>query len=102
MELKIRNISCCSAVVLAGVNDVLKACGYSKGSDINMLQLFPHRNKNLPLEAKHLILNLSIIYYLIIISFLKQNIYLGPRLLVLNRAPKYLLKVSVVSSYVRL
>ena len=43
--------------LLASVNDVLEACGYSEGAHINMLQLLLCRNKNLPLEANKIILN---------------------------------------------
>ena len=40
----------------------LEACGYSEGADINMLQLLLYANKNLPLEANKIILNLTIKY----------------------------------------
>ena len=46
--------------LLAGVNDVLEACGHSESADINMLQILPYRNKHLPLEANKMILNLII------------------------------------------
>ena len=48
--------------LLAGVNDVLEAYGYSKAPDNNILQLFLHGNKNLPLEANRLILNATMNY----------------------------------------
>ena len=48
--------------LLAGVNDVLEACGHSESADINMLQLLLYGNKNLPLEANKMILNLTIKY----------------------------------------
>ena len=48
--------------LLAGVNDVLEACGHSENADINMLQLLLYGNKNLPLEANKMILNLTIKY----------------------------------------
>ena len=34
--------------LLAGVNDVLEACGHSESADINMLQILPNGNKHLP------------------------------------------------------
>ena len=37
--------------LLAGVNDVLAAYGYSEGSDINMLQLLLYGNKNFSLRS---------------------------------------------------
>ena len=43
--------------ILAGVNDVLEAYGYSEAPDNNILQLLLYGNKNLPLEANRLILN---------------------------------------------
>ena len=46
--------------LLTGVNDVLEACGHSETAGINMLQLPPYGNKNLPFEANKLILNLTI------------------------------------------
>ena len=49
-------------IILAGVNDVLEACGYSEGSDINMLQLILYRNTNFHSEANKLILNQTIKY----------------------------------------
>ena len=48
--------------LLTGVNDVLEACGHSESADINMLQLLLCGNKNLPLEANKMILNLTIKY----------------------------------------
>ena len=48
--------------LLARVNDVLEPCGHSESADINMLQLLLYGNKNLPLEANKMILNLSIKY----------------------------------------
>ena len=48
--------------LLAGVNDVIKACGHCESADINMLQLLLYGNKYLPLEANKLILNLTIKY----------------------------------------
>ena len=48
--------------LLAGVNDVLEACGHSESADINMLQLLLHGNKNLPLEANKLTSNPTIKY----------------------------------------
>ena len=48
--------------LLAGVNDVLEACGHSKSADINMLQILLYGNKHLPLEANKMILNLTIKY----------------------------------------
>ena len=48
--------------LLAGVNDVLEACGHSESADINMLQLLLCGNKNMPLEANKLILTLTINY----------------------------------------
>ena len=48
--------------LLAGVNDVLRACGHSESADINMLQLLLYGNKNLPLEANNMILNSTIKY----------------------------------------
>ena len=48
--------------LLAGVNNVLEACGHSESADINMLQLLLYGNKNLPLEANKMILNLTIKY----------------------------------------
>ena len=48
--------------LLAGVNDVLKACGHSESAYINMLQLLLYENKYLPLEANKLILDLTIKY----------------------------------------
>ena len=48
--------------LLAGFNDVLKACGHSESADINMLQLLLYGNKHLPLEANKLILNSTIKY----------------------------------------
>ena len=52
----------CNGSLLAGVNDVLRACGHSESADINMLQLLLYGNKNLPLEANKMILNLTIKY----------------------------------------
>ena len=48
--------------LLAGVNEVLEACGHSESADINMLHflLYTYGNKNLSLEANELILNLTI------------------------------------------
>ena len=37
--------------LLAGVNDVLEAYGYSEAPDNDILQLILYGNKNLPLEA---------------------------------------------------
>ena len=48
--------------LLAGVNNVLRACGHSESADINMLQLLLYGNKNLPLEANKMILYLTIKY----------------------------------------
>ena len=48
--------------LLAGVNDVLEACGYSEAPDNNILQLLLYGNKNLPLEANRLILNVTMNY----------------------------------------
>ena len=48
--------------LLAGVNDVLRACGHSGNANINMLQLLLYGNKNLPLETNKMILNLIIKY----------------------------------------
>ena len=48
--------------LLAGVNDVLRACRHSESADINMLQLLLYGNKSLPLEANKMILNLTIKY----------------------------------------
>ena len=48
--------------LLAGVNDVLEACGHSESADINMLQNLLYGNKHLPLEANKMILNLTIKY----------------------------------------
>ena len=48
--------------LLAGVKDVLEACGHSESADINMLQILLFGNKHLPLEANKMILNLTIKY----------------------------------------
>ena len=48
--------------LLAGVNDVLEACGHFESADINMLQLFLYGNKYLPLEANKLIFNVTMKY----------------------------------------
>ena len=48
--------------LLAGVNDVLEAYGYSEAPDNNILQLLLYGNKNLPLEANRLILNATMNY----------------------------------------
>ena len=48
--------------LLAGVNDVLEACGHSESADINMLQILLYGNEHLPLEANKMILNLTIKY----------------------------------------
>ena len=48
--------------LLASVNDVLEAYGYSEAPDNNILQLLLYGNKNLPLEANRLILNATISY----------------------------------------
>ena len=48
--------------LLAGVNDVLEAYGYSEAPDNNILQLLLYGNKNLPLEVNRLILNATINY----------------------------------------
>ena len=48
--------------ILAGVNDVLRACGHPESADINMLQLLLYGNNNLPFEANKMILNLTIKY----------------------------------------
>ena len=48
--------------LLAGVNDVLEAYGYSEAPDKNILQLLLYGNKNLPLEANRLILNATMNY----------------------------------------
>ena len=48
--------------LLAGVNDVLEAYGYSEVPDNNTLQFLLYGNKNLPLEANRLILNATMNY----------------------------------------
>ena len=48
--------------ILAGVNDVLEAYGYSEAPDNSILQLLLYGNKNLPLEANRLILNATMNY----------------------------------------
>ena len=48
--------------LLASVNVVLEAYGYSEALDINILQLLPYGNKNLHLEANRLILNATMNY----------------------------------------
>ena len=48
--------------LLAGVNDVLEAYGYSEAPENNILQLLLYGNKNLPLEANRLILNETMNY----------------------------------------
>ena len=48
--------------LLAGVNDVLEACGHSESANFNMLQIRLYGNKHLPLEANKMILNLTIKY----------------------------------------
>ena len=48
--------------LLAGVNDVLEACGHSESANINMLQILLYGNEHLPLEANKMILNLTIKY----------------------------------------
>ena len=48
----------CSILAGVNVNDVFEACGYSEGSDINILQLLLYGNKTFLLEAN---------------KFLKQN-----------------------------
>ena len=50
--------------LLAGVNNVLEAYGYSEAPDNNILKLLLHGNKNLPLEANSLILNATMNYIL--------------------------------------
>ena len=71
MASKIRNTFCCFAILsqskdtndlLASVNDVLEACGYSEAPDNIILQLRLYGNKNLPLEANRLILNATMSY----------------------------------------
>ena len=47
--------------LLAVVNDILEAYGYSEAPDNNFLQLLLYGNKNLPLEANRLILNPTIV-----------------------------------------
>ena len=48
--------------LLAGVNEVLEAYGYSVAPDNNILRLLLYGNKNLPLEANRLILNATMNY----------------------------------------
>ena len=48
--------------LLASVNDVLEAYGYSEAPHNNILQLLLYGNKNLLLEANRLILNATINY----------------------------------------
>ena len=48
--------------LLAGVNDLLEAYGYSEALDNNILQLLLYGNKNFPLEANRLILNATMNY----------------------------------------
>ena len=48
--------------LLADVNDVLEAYGFSEVPDNNILQLLLYGNKNLPLEANKLILNATMKY----------------------------------------
>ena len=45
--------------IIDGINDVFEACGHSESADINALQLLLCGNKNLPLEANKMILNLT-------------------------------------------
>ena len=56
----VNNLLICS--LLAGVNHVLEACGYSEAANINTLQLPLYGNKNLPLEANKIILNVTVKY----------------------------------------
>ena len=49
---------------LAGANDVLQKYGYSEAPGHNILQLLLYGDKNLPLEANVLILNLTIKFIL--------------------------------------
>ena len=75
--------------VLAGVNDVLEACGYCEGAHINMLQLLLYGNKKFPLETNKILLNLTI-------KYISETESFGWRLLEsLKRALKSLLYVSV-------
>ena len=48
--------------LLAGVNDILKAHGKAEGLNENILQILLYGDKDLPLEANKLILNLTIKY----------------------------------------
>ena len=50
--------------LLAGANDVLQTYGYSEAPGYNILQLLLYGDKNLPLEANVLILNLTIKFIL--------------------------------------
>ena len=48
--------------LLVGVNDVPEDYGYFKGGDTTMLHILQYGNKNLPLEANKIILNLTMKY----------------------------------------
>ena len=50
--------------LLAGANDVLQTHGYSESLNSNILQILLYGDKNLPLEANALILNLTIKFIL--------------------------------------
>ena len=50
--------------LLVGVNDILKAHGKPEGLNDNILQILLYGDKDLALEAKKLILNLTIKYLL--------------------------------------
>ena len=48
--------------LLVGVNDILKAHGKAEGLNENILQILLYGDKDLPLEANKLILNLTVKY----------------------------------------